>query len=378
MKKLTALLLTLLALACLSCAAAEGTAFGAATIDGLDADRVHLRAAPSTDAASLGLYFTGTRAVCLSDPAQPWVQVTIGAETGYMMSRYLSMGDVASRQPAAAVSAAAGVNLRRAPSLKAELVTTLKRGTALTVLGETADHWYYVTSGSQAGYVMAQYVTLETPDSTGSSSGPTTLTLDASDCALAYVRASNCCVYVHPTDGSSVSCAYDPSLMRLDASTARSTNILFFESVSGDPVLASASAAHVYLPRAQYESVTLDAANGRGYLCGGLDSNLVVHGSSAELDVCIASNFTGSCLVSLTDSEGTITVSEANENYTLNVTNIQGGAIDFINIPGVPAYRPGTDSYAYAAGNGAVQLTVDPLTRSTLTLSVMSARWTDQ
>lgn len=377
MKKLTVLLLTLLSLACLTHALADGASYGTAAIDGLDADRVHLRGAPSADAPSLGLYFTGTQVTCLSDPAQPWVQVAVGTETGYMMSRYLSAGSVQPKQPAATVSASGGVNLRREPSTRAELITALPQGTALTILGETVDNWYYVQAGGQSGYVMAMYVALRQAGSTSSQTDPT-LTLSAADCVLAYVRASNCGVYVHPTDDRDVTYVYDPALLRLDASTARCTNILFFESVTGQPILDYASAAHVYLPRAQYESVTLDVDNGRGYLHGGLDSGLVVYGNHAQLDVCVASDYAGSCLISLTDSKGTVTISESNDDYALNITGIQDSTLDFISLPGTPAYRPGADSYVYTSGSGAAQITADHIVRSKLTFCVMSARWTDQ
>ena len=294
-----------------------------------------------------------------------------------MMSRYLSAGSVQPKQPAATVSASGGVNLRREPSARAELVTTLRQGTALTILGETVDNWYHVRAGSQTGYVMAMYVALESSGSAGSRSGPVTLTFDASDCVLAYVRASGCHVYVHPTDDRDVTCVYDPALLRLDASTARGTNILFFESAADLPVPDDA-AAHVYLPRARYESVTFDVDGGRGYLCGGLDSGLVIYGSKARLDVCLASDFAGHCLISLTDSEGTVTISENNVDYALNLTGIQDGSLDFINMPGMPAYRRGTDSYVYTSGSGAARITAEHIVRSTLTFSVMSARWTDE
>ena len=41
-----------------------------AVIDGENADRVHLRAGPSVQSKSLGIYFTGTELLCASDPTQ--------------------------------------------------------------------------------------------------------------------------------------------------------------------------------------------------------------------------------------------------------------------------------------------------------------------
>ena len=51
--------------------------------------RLHLRAAAREDAASLGLYANGTM-VYASPLGNGWSQVTVGGQTGYMMTQYLS------------------------------------------------------------------------------------------------------------------------------------------------------------------------------------------------------------------------------------------------------------------------------------------------
>lgn len=69
-----------------------------ATVDGGDADRVHLRASPSAQADSKGLYFTDTQVFCPQGVSQGWTRVVAGAEEGYMMTSYLRT-DGASVQP---------------------------------------------------------------------------------------------------------------------------------------------------------------------------------------------------------------------------------------------------------------------------------------
>ena len=68
-----------------------------ALVDALTSDRVHLRAAPSTGAASLGLYYSGTETVLLGLDAE-WAHIRIGTEEGYMMRRYLRIATVAPLQ----------------------------------------------------------------------------------------------------------------------------------------------------------------------------------------------------------------------------------------------------------------------------------------
>lgn len=375
---LTLACLTILAFASLTISLADG--YGVATIDGLDADRVHLRSAPSADAPSLGLYFTGTGVACLSDPAQTWVQVSIGAETGYMMSKYLTNEPVLSQQRLGTVSAGS-VNFRQGPSLQAGLFSTLAEGTTLTVHGETADHWYYASTGGKTGYVMASYVTLGKTVSgvTAAPAGePVTVRFDRADCIEAHIRAANCCVYVYPTDDTAVTCTYFPHWVHLNASSDRGASILFFESASGLPDLERVHAANVYLPRAQFERLYFYAESGVGYINGGLDSSLIVYGDHAQVDLCIATTFDRNLQMSLTDSTGTIALSESLDHYALAVTGILDSRVDTESLHGAPAYVPGAASYAYAVGNGSAQLNVESHTRSTLTLYVMSTRWTDK
>ncbi len=143
----------------------DDSSYGTAIVDGRNADRVHLRERPSTGASSMGLYFTGTKVQCESDPKKAWVMVTIGNQTGYMQSEYLyrgsNPGSVKSKQPAAVVkNAGSWVNLREAPSLSTAVVGKLYNGDAVTVHGETVNHWYYVKSGNLYGYIMSDYLVM--------------------------------------------------------------------------------------------------------------------------------------------------------------------------------------------------------------------------
>ena len=137
--------------------------YGLAPIYGISADRVHLRATPGGD--SLGLYFNGTQALCLTDPARSeWTRVRLGTEEGYIRSRYLAADGGAAvpslKQGAVQCRENSWVNLRAAPDRNAEVLLRLKPGDTLNVLGETAGHWYWVRYRNTFGYVMASYVVL--------------------------------------------------------------------------------------------------------------------------------------------------------------------------------------------------------------------------
>lgn len=133
-----------------------------ATIDGGNADRVHLRAKPSIQSESLGLYFTGTELSCVSDPTQEWTKVVIGAEEGYVKSEYLRWGDdqenVQSRQPQATIKASGWANMRSAPSKEAQIEIKLHEDDAVSILGETSDRWSYVKLDNSSGYIMSKFL----------------------------------------------------------------------------------------------------------------------------------------------------------------------------------------------------------------------------
>ena len=94
MKKLLAMLMVIL-LTTVTLAQADT---GVHWVDGGNADRVHLRAAPSTKADSLGLYFTGTSLVVI-DYAGDWAWVMVGDVEGWMMADFLTHDDTEPRGP---------------------------------------------------------------------------------------------------------------------------------------------------------------------------------------------------------------------------------------------------------------------------------------
>ena len=159
MKKKIFSLLVLLALLCAALPACAQDEYFTAVIDGGTADRVHLRAEPSVKSDSLGLYFTGTEAICRVLDGGEWAEATIGMAHGYMKTEYLSTGAVVPRQPAGRTTA--DVSLLAEP--KADSYATVKfvpAGESLWLRGETSTEWYYVQMGLQQGYIAASALEL--------------------------------------------------------------------------------------------------------------------------------------------------------------------------------------------------------------------------
>lgn len=127
-----------------------------AMIVGHTSDRVHLREGRSVLTASQGLFFTGTRVQCESEPVGEWVAVTIGAQTGYMKAEYLEKcvldNATATERPAVVQES---TFLWQRPEANRATVGAINGGDVVSLLGQTHDGWYYVLVNGVYGYVPA-------------------------------------------------------------------------------------------------------------------------------------------------------------------------------------------------------------------------------
>lgn len=162
MRKIFALLLALALTLCVGSALADD--YGDAVIDAGNSTRVHLRTEPTTKSDSMGLFFTGTEVECRSDPEKEWVEVKIGRLRGYMMSKYLKRGKAADRVTprfmTGTVTATNWARLRKGPSTEYQFICKVNDGASVTVMGETAEHWYYVKAGREIGFMSSGLVRL--------------------------------------------------------------------------------------------------------------------------------------------------------------------------------------------------------------------------
>ena len=124
-------------------------------------DRLHLRAAPSASAASLGKYYNGVQVLVLDDAGGGYLHVLVSSLEGYMRADYLSTRPVASAQPVVTVSnpRGTGANVRSAPSLSAAYPWVAHNGETLTVLAVREDGWLHVRYQGEYGFVRGELVT---------------------------------------------------------------------------------------------------------------------------------------------------------------------------------------------------------------------------
>ena len=131
-------------------------------INGLTADRVHLRAQPNANAQSQGLYFTGTEVERISTSGSGWLYVKIGSETGYIQQDYLTQTQPLSQAPLYVVNntSSTWVNLRAGASTNTTSLGRIDNGASVWVLGETKSGWSYVETLTQRGYMMTSFLKL--------------------------------------------------------------------------------------------------------------------------------------------------------------------------------------------------------------------------
>ncbi len=185
------LMVVLLMMAMMMAAAAE-TLY----IDGGNTDRVHLRASPTLEAGSMGLYFTGVPVERLTTVAGGWSRVRIGDETGYVRTEYLS-ASVQAAFPSCTVdnSTSDWVNLRSGPSFEADPVGRLNNGTALQLLGETASGWSYVRWGSTRGYVVSDFIAVRATGTADAGAAPETINAGATQIVGTTAQGDYICAY---------------------------------------------------------------------------------------------------------------------------------------------------------------------------------------
>lgn len=155
MKKLILPLLTALCLLCPFATADTDVRY----VDGGNADKVHLRQAPSRDEKSLGLYYSGT-SVIVYDEAGDWSHVLIGEKDGWMMNEYLTSGYVAQSGPWRMVEnpLSTVTNLHYAPEVDGMIVLQMPNASVVHLSGETSDSWSYVEFEGVKGYVRSEYL----------------------------------------------------------------------------------------------------------------------------------------------------------------------------------------------------------------------------
>ena len=137
---------------------------------------LYLRSGPGKEYKDVGTVHNGDYIEVL-DSGKTWAKVkTSDGKTGYIKRLYIN--DTDSKYAAGTsyysdrytVYTTANVNLRYGASTDTKPITTLNKGTKLTVLGKNGGFYLVVTGDGTQGYVSTSYVSKSGSSSSGSSS----------------------------------------------------------------------------------------------------------------------------------------------------------------------------------------------------------------
>jgi mannosyl-glycoprotein endo-beta-N-acetylglucosaminidase len=140
---------------------------------------LNLRESASSSAKVIATFIKGTEVTVYSE-ANGWSKIVANGKEGYVSSRYLTSKNLdkstSSLQTPESITkyvnvSSGSLNLRKSGSTSAELVTSLKKGTEVTVYSE-ANGWSKIKANGKEGYVSSAYLTNKNSDS-GSGSVPT-------------------------------------------------------------------------------------------------------------------------------------------------------------------------------------------------------------
>lgn len=131
---------------------------------------VNLRSGPGLGYPVVGGLSTGQQITALSDSSDGWTPVDLYGRRVYVASRYVT-GDTTYGQQKASTTAGtatttANLNVRTGPSTSYAVVTTLGKGTTVTLTGTTSGNWTQIVRDGRTYWVSTTYLTRSSTSTT--------------------------------------------------------------------------------------------------------------------------------------------------------------------------------------------------------------------
>lgn len=140
-----------------------GSSGNAGSTGTVTASSLNVRTGPGTSYTRIKTISKGT-AVTVLGTSGDWYYISVGGQNGYVSAEYISISGGAPAQQKGTVTASS-LNMRSGPGTSYSRITTLPRGTVVTVLSASGS-WYQISVGGQTGYVTSEYLTVEGAAST--------------------------------------------------------------------------------------------------------------------------------------------------------------------------------------------------------------------
>ncbi|WP_280770598.1 SH3 domain-containing protein [Salipaludibacillus daqingensis] len=149
----------------------------------ITASNLNVRASASSSASIISSLRRGTK-VDLLGKSGSWYKIKVGSRDGYIHSNFVkastsssgsdsSSGGSSSSNLGSGEVTASNLNVRASASSSASIISSLRRGTKVDLLGKSGS-WYKIKVGSRDGYIHDSFVKAST-SSSGSDSSSSTL-----------------------------------------------------------------------------------------------------------------------------------------------------------------------------------------------------------
>lgn len=140
---------------------------------------VNLRSGPGLEHSVVGGLWAGQQITASGDAVDGWTPVDLNGSRVYVASRYVTGDTTYGRTPATTSTAGTAVttvnlNVRSGPATSYPVVTTLGRGTTVTLTGKTSGSWSEISRDGRNYWVSSVYLTTTTSTSTPTPSTQTT------------------------------------------------------------------------------------------------------------------------------------------------------------------------------------------------------------
>lgn len=120
---------------------------------------LNVRAEANADSTVLGKMYKNNAAIVLEQVGE-WYKVETGSMTGYIHSKYVTVGDEEACKEAATITAKVTANslrLRKKATTSSGIYAVLAKGNKVTVLDDSIEGWLKVKYKSYTGYISADY-----------------------------------------------------------------------------------------------------------------------------------------------------------------------------------------------------------------------------
>lgn len=125
---------------------------------------LNIRAEANENSEVLGKLYPNGAGIVL-EYGEEWTKIQSGNVTGYVATQYIVIGDIELCKSAAdriGTVTVDGLRIRKEPNTESEIFKTLSLGSEIEIEADLGNGWYKLMLDDEAGYVSAEYLTVET------------------------------------------------------------------------------------------------------------------------------------------------------------------------------------------------------------------------